>query len=136
MNKMRVLNVRGQFLNIYAWGEGWTADKHDKWNEYLENYKGTFWRPVMVKNIWRLVSTGGCIYLHPMDFNAILNVPAGKSYRGHDDELEDRCGDELDELYRLCKGLAEACGGQFGGLTAGIEELDFNDLRVWEIKGE
>lgn len=135
MNKVKVLNVRGVFANLYLWGEGWTSDKKEQWDKYLENYKGIFWHAEKVKDIWRLITTGGCIYLHPIDFNAIIKVPAGKSPRGHDDELEDYCGGELDELYRLCDGLAKACGGQFISMVASITDAEFENLRQWK-KGE
>lgn len=131
MNKTSICNVRGVFTGIYQWGEGWTQEVSDRWDEYLKNYKGIYWQPVQIKDTWYLVCVGGAIYLHPMDFNAVLKGCGGRCPRGHDDALEDEFGGKLDELKRLCVGLADACGGNFSSMVAQQQEVEWQDLKQW-----
>lgn len=136
MNKERICVVRGVFANIYQWGEGWDTETAQRWNDYLENYKGIYWSYFRDgKRSYGtdyLVSTQGSIYLHPMDFRAVLHSCGGKSPRGNDDPLEDYFGGELDELKRLCEGLAQACGGQFISMVAETQVIENNNLKQWE----
>lgn len=136
MNKERICTVRGIFTGIYQWGEGWSQETAKKWYDYLENYKGIYWDYFRdSKELYGsdyLVSTGGAIFLHPMDFHAVLRSSGGRSRRGHDDELEDYFGGELDELKELCEGLAQACGGQFISMVAETQVIENNNLKQWE----
>lgn len=136
MNRERICTVRGVFANIYEWGEGWSQETAKKWHDYLENYKGIYWDYFRdSKELYGsdyLVSTGGAIFLHPMDFHAVLRSSGGRSRRGHDDELEDYFGGELDELKELCEGLAQACGGQFISMVAETQVIENNNLKQWE----
>ena len=129
MNKIRICNVRGVFANIYQWGEGWSKETSEKWDNFLQNYDGCHWHPVKIHDIWYLVGVEGSIYLHPMDFNAVLRSAGGRSVHGNDDDLEDYFGSYLDELKEICCGLAEACGGQFTSLVAEAQEVENNNLR-------
>ena len=45
---------------------------------------------------------------------------------------EEACLRSLDELKRLCEGLAEACGGQFTSMVAETQEVENNNLKQWE----
>lgn len=136
MNKERICTVRGIFTGIYQWGEGWSQETAKKWYDYLENYRGIYWDYFRdSKELYGsdyLVSTGGAIFLHPMDFHAVLRSSGGRSRRGHDDELEDYFGGELDELKELCEGLAQACGGQFISMVAETQVIENNNLKQWE----
>lgn len=135
MNKERICAVRGVFANIYEWGEGWPQDVAKRWHDYLENYKGIYWHYYREKSCGGtdyLISTGGNIFLHPMDFRAVLHSSGVKCPRGNDDMLEDYFGGELDELKALCEGLAEACGGQFTSMVAEAQEIENRNLKQWE----
>lgn len=136
MNKERICAVRGVFANIYEWGEGWPQDVAKRWHDYLENYKGIYWHYFRdSKKSYGsdyLVGTSGAIFLHPMDFRAVLHSSGGKCPRGNDDMLEDYFGGELDELKALCEGLAEACGGQFISMVAEAQEIENRNLKQWE----
>lgn len=129
MNKIRICNVRGVFANIYQWGEGWNKEVAEKWDNFLENYKGIFWTPVKRRDVWYLVGTHGSIYLHPMDFNTVIYSNGGCSPRGNNDILEDYFGSELEELQEICEGLAKECGGQFTSMVAEAHEIENNNLR-------
>lgn len=129
MNTIKICNVRGVFTNIYQWGKGWSKEKSDAWDNYLENYKGCYWHPVKIRDIWYLVSTQGSIYLHPMDFNAVLKSTGGFSPKGNDDILEDYFGSQIDELKKICNELAKTCGGQFTSLVAEAQETENNNLK-------
>lgn len=136
MNKERVCVVRGVFANIYQWGEGWSQETAKKWHDYLKNYKGIYWHYFRdergVGGSDYLVSTGGSIFLHPMDFRTVLHSSGGKCVRGNNDDLEDYFGGELDELKKLCTELAEACGGQFTSMVAETQVIENNNLKQWE----
>lgn len=136
MNKERVCVVRGVFANIYQWGDGWSQETAKKWHDYLEKYNGIFWHYFRdekgIGGSDYLVSTGGSIYLHPMDFRAVLHSSGGKCVRGNNDDLEDYFGGELDELKELCEGLAQACGGQFTSMVAETQVIENNNLKQWE----
>lgn len=138
MNNVNICDVRGVFAGIYAWGDGWSIEIADKWDKYLRNYHGIFWRPIPPKHrmdCWQLVSIGGSIYLHPMDFHAVLYSCGGRVLKGNNDMLEDYFGNSLEELEELCTGLAEACGGKFTSLVAEAHKIENNNLRQL-LKGE
>lgn len=136
MNKERICTVRGVFAGLYEWGEGWDTETAQRWHEFLENYKGIYWHYLAEDKAYGrtdyLVSTGGSIYLHPMDFRTVLHSSGGKCPRGNDDPLEDYFGGELDELKKLCTELAEYCGGRFTSMVAETQEVENNNLRQWE----
>lgn len=132
MNREKICNVRGVFTGIYAWGEGWSKETAEKWDDFLRNYKGIFWRAIEPKSSmssWYLVSTHGSVYLHPMDFDTVLKSSGGCSPRGNDDMLEDYFGSELEELKELCTKLAEHCGGSFTSMVAEAQIIENNNLR-------
>ena len=129
MNKTRICEVRGRFQGIYAWGEGWDSETAKNWDEYLRNYKGNYWRAIEPEHrmdSWELLTTGGSIYLHPMDFRAVLSNPGGKT--NGKTELEQYFGGQLEELKKLCQGLAEACGGEFVTMIAETQVIENNNF--------
>lgn len=132
MNYIRICNVRGVFTNIYQWGKGWSNETAQKWNNYLENYKGCYWRAIKDNTsygCWTLLTTGGAVYLHPMDFNAVIKSAGACTPKGNNDELEDYFGGQLDELKKICTELAEACGGQFTSMVAQAHKIENDNLR-------
>ncbi len=132
MNTIKICNVRGVFAGIYAWGDGWSKEVANKWNDFLMNYQGNYWRVVRPESrwdCWQLVSTQGSIYLHPMDFNAVLKSSGGCSPKGNDDLLEDYFGEHLEELKKLCTELAEYCGGKFTSMVAQAHKIENNNLK-------
>ena len=129
MNKERICCVRGMFQGIYAWGEGWDAETCAKWDNYLKNYKGNYWRAIEPEHrmeSWQLISTGGSIYLHPMDFRTVLHSCGGRT--NGNTELEQYFGGELRELKELCQGLAKACGGKFTTFIAETQVVENNNF--------
>lgn len=129
MNKERICCVRGIFQGIYAWGEGWNSETKTKWDDYLRNYKGIFWRAIEPKHrmeSWELVTAGGSVYLHPMDFRTVLHSCGVKT--SGKTELEQYFGGQLKELKELCQGLAEACGGKFTTFIAETQVVENNNF--------
>lgn len=104
MSKEKLVVVKGTFNNIYFLGKGYrdleTANAwHNAWNEI----KSVFWHHARLDDTEYLVSVQGSIYLHPMDFRAILH-----GCGCHTDDTYD-CAD----LKRVCEEVAKKCGGTF-----------------------
>lgn len=132
MNQTRICEVRGVFEGLYLWGEGWSREKALKWDEFLTNYKGIFWRAVAPKSdmgCWMLVSTQGSIYLHPMDFRTVLHSSGGCG--SGNTLLEQYFGGELDELKELCTKLAEHCGGKLTSMVAETQVINNDHFVDW-----
>lgn len=99
-----IVLVRGTFNNIYFWGKGYKdAETCQKWHNALKEVKSFLWSVREVDDVSYLVGCNGSIYLHPMDFRAVLH-----SCGCHTNDTFD-CGD----LERICKEIAEKCGGTF-----------------------
>lgn len=98
--------VRGTFHGLYEWGNGWSAETANKWEEYWKTARGVFWKYFKKGDEEYLVTIGGAIYLHPMNFDVVLGS-CGCTVNGK------HFGSELEELKRLCDGAARACGGTF-----------------------
>lgn len=133
MNIEHICVVRGTFAGLYAWGEGWSEEVANKWEEYWKNIKSIYWKYMPAKyktSSGQLVNTGGSIYLHPMGFSAVIRSAGGTCPRGNDDDLEDRYGGELDELKKLCEGACEVCGGSYTQV-AQAHTIENNNLRNW-----
>lgn len=130
MNKERICCVRGVFQGLYAWGDGWSSvENARKWDEYLANYKGNYWRPIRSEDnlsCWTLVSIEGSIYFHPMDFRTVLRSSGGKT--NGNTKLEQYFGDELRELKQLCQEIAELCGGKLSTFIAETQEVENNNF--------
>ena len=106
--KKTVVLVQGTFNGIYGWGKGfYTPEQAAQWKEALEEVDDIFWKLFVEKNGYGdthyLVSTDGSIFLHPMDFRAVLH----------------NCGCNTDDsfnceaLKKVCDKIAEHCGGTF-----------------------
>lgn len=104
MLKEKIVVVKGTFNNIYFWGKGYrdleTANAwHNAWNEV----KSFLWHHARLDDTEYLVSVQGSIYLHPMDFRAVLHGCGCHTSDTYD------CAD----LKRICEEVAEKCGGTF-----------------------
>lgn len=130
----KICVVKGVFDNIYFWGQGYKdLETAQKWNEYWENSDISFWeyqKPKFRNCSGSLVSTGGSIYMHPMDFRTVLHSSGVKCPKGHDDDLEDYFGSSLDALKKACEEVAELCGGTFR-MFVQCHDVKSDDLREW-----
>ncbi len=105
--KLHCVLVRGVFHDIYSLGQGfYTKEKAETWDKALDEIDDIFWKRFKdTPYSWGtdyLVSTGGSIFLHPTDFNAILHS----------------CGNSTDSfnckaLKEVCEEIAKKCGGSF-----------------------
>lgn len=104
--KMSIVLVRGVFKDIYFWGKGWKDNEtYRKFKEAERNIKSYFWNLHKSDDGMSsdyLVSVDGSVYLHPMDFSAVL-------HRCGSSEDSFACGD----LKRICEEIAAYCGGSF-----------------------
>ena len=116
---MKAIAIRARFSGLYEWGKGWlSGDIAKKWNEYFHalNSSGDrcFWKYVGRDAIWgecqHLVSTGGSIYLHPLQCNYVGSSSVD-SYR-FDAGKRVEVFPEIEELREILIGAAKACGGQ------------------------
>lgn len=106
--KEEIVLVHGTFNDIYGWGKGfYTQEKARQWKEALEEVDDIFWKVFTDRkgygDVNYLVSTGGSIFLHPMDFRAILHSSGCHSADTFD----------CNSLKTVCEKIAEHCGGTF-----------------------
>lgn len=106
MSKEKIVVIRGIFNNIYFWGKGYRdADTAKAWHNAWENIKSICWKHFRepFHNTEYLVSVQGSIYLHPMNFSAVLHGCGCHTSDTYD------CA----ELKKICEEVAEKCGGTF-----------------------
>lgn len=96
-----IYKIKGTFHGLYELGKGWDYETSRMWNEFWKGTNPIFWKFFQNGQEQHLVSTYGSIFLHPMNFTAILSA----GYMDMDSELA--------ELKKLCTRCAEACGGTF-----------------------
>lgn len=110
-----IVNIKGTFHNLYAWGKGWLSyEQLNAWEEYWLSLNAIYWHFFQVQDCFGttyLVSTYGSIYLHPMDFRCILNLNGGN-------------GGPINELKKICTECAKKCGGTF------TMEVEFVDITL------
>lgn len=76
-----VYMVRVVTHGLYEWGRGWvSSEKAGLWHRFWEECPSRFWRLTrpIENNLGHecyLASMAGSIYLHPMDFDAVLTTP-------------------------------------------------------------
>ena len=108
---MQLIIAKGVFKDIYFWGTGFVSVKASaKWGAFWAEQRdapGCFWRTYIHDGTPYVVSTGGSVYMHPMDFDLVLHK-LGSSYQGGREVFP-----EVDELVRICTKCAEECGGSF-----------------------
>lgn len=103
MATAKITRISGVFSGIYGWGNGfYSSEKAIQWYNYWQNYKGIFWKVLNEDFAGQittyLVNTTGSIYMHPMDFTAIMC------------DINEM---KLEELKTACEECAKACGGSF-----------------------
>lgn len=121
--KQRIVEVQGTFDGLYEWGKGWDFETASSWRKFWDTYNGCYWSFFKEEHSYGdshyLVSTHGSIFLHPMDFHAVLSGPnAGV----------------MSELKEACERCAEACGGTFG-FSYRVAEVEFPSAsKQWDGK--
>ncbi len=120
---MRVKAFRARFRGLYEWGVGWLSeDKRNAWNKFFESINDNFWSYHTRGDSKYLVTTGGSVYLHPMDVKLVCTSEV-LSYSVKDGErIEEHM--EIEALKKILSGAAEACGGS----------VEFSEVSVVEIK--
>ena len=119
MRKHTIL-VKGVFNGLYFWGEGWRDNSVAiKWREFWKNNKSYIWKYVRLNDSDYLVSVTNSIFLHPMDFTALL-TECGCLCNGS------YFNDDIERLYKLCSECAEYCGGSFKMLVSEEQCSDYN----------
>lgn len=99
-----ICKVKGIFKGLYKWGEGWDIATKKKWDEFWGdiNNRSIFWKYFKDNNECDyLFGIQGSIFLHPMNFSAILYAEFGD------------INNQIEELRKLCSNCAEYCGGAF-----------------------
>lgn len=118
------IKVRGIFNDIYEWGNGFKDNEtysawHRFWGVEFGKKHRLFWKYAEGDNFGgcgHLSSNSGSIYMHPMDFTAVLVASSGcvkvspskegKDYYNHFES-------ELRTLKEICDECAAYCGGSF-----------------------
>ena len=123
---MKVVTAKGVFKGFYEWGPGWTdLAAADRWCEFWEGLNATnpcHWRHFMDGDCRHLVSVGGSVYLHPMDFTLLYRQIGTTKVCLDDGRWVEKFGG-VDELKEICEKCAEYVGGSF----------ELRDLKVHEI---
>ncbi len=115
MSKEKIVVVKGTFHNIYEWGKCYRdADTARAWHNAWNEVKSISWHHARLDDTEYLVSVQGSIYLHPMDFRAVLHGCGCNTSDTYD------CA----ELKRICEKVAEKCGGTFDLVVSKEIEVD------------
>ena len=108
---MKLIIAKGVFKDIYYWGTGFVSTEASaKWRAFWARQRdncGCFWQTYIHDGTPYVVSTGGSVYMHPMDFDLVLRK-LGSSYQGGKEIFP-----KVDELVRMCTECAAECGGSF-----------------------
>ena len=121
---MKIATAKGVFKGFYEWGPGWTVpEAAAKWREFWDNLSGVcHWRHFNDGRSDYLVSVGGSVFLHPMDFS-LLHRQFGATKVCQDGADWKVRYDDIEELREVCERCAKHCGGSF----------ELVDLRYREI---
>jgi len=124
-DKRHAITINGVFNGIYEWGRGFMSREiADKWNWFWSvEFRKTdhlFWKyadgDMDFGECGILSCNSGSIYMHPMDFNAVLVSSMGCicTKRGDDGkEYITQFESEIKHLKEICDACAEFCGGSF-----------------------
>lgn len=115
----RLIRVHGKWEGIYENGIGFVSDEAClKWKLFWED-DFSLWHSYLadIDELY-LVSTDGCIRLHPTGFTTVLH---DVGTLGHDFAF-----DEIQELKSLCEAVAEECGGTFTMTYSEEKLVNFN----------
>lgn len=114
-----VYMVRVVTHGLYEWGRGWvSSEKARLWDEFWSKCPSTSWRIAPLKDgigCPYLASMAGSIYLHPMDFDAVLTAP---EYLITDTYLSD--------LQKLMKECADHVGFTYDFKVSKKQRIIFN----------
>lgn len=128
--KSYIINIKGVFKGIYEWGVGFVStEMQKKWDEFWKYHyssRWAFWKYVPGDNLGscgHLMSTMHCIYLHPMNFSAVLVDDGCCSQIGYENgvEMVSHFYTELETLKEACEKCAEFCGAKFELYVSGKE---------------
>ena len=120
---MRIVTAKGTFGGLYEWGRGWRDfAAAQAWRDYWSGAHGTFWHVSRNGDALYLVTTGGSIYLHPMDFVMLLRR-IGAEYKV-DAGRRVEVFSAVEELTELCEKCAAACGGTFSLSPVKVHEVE------------
>lgn len=122
--------VYGQWEYVYKLDEGYDESK---WNEYWSEKRMIFWRAIKPKRhgyCWELLGCGDAIYLHPMNFSAILHG-SGISSKGEENGYPSLY-EELRELNKVCKEVGELYGSKFELFATDEQIIDFGELKLFD----
>lgn len=127
---MKAIAIKVRFYGLYEWGKGWVSgDIAQRWRDYFGSLNTAkdvcFWRYFECEEscgkVGYLVSTGGSIYLHPMQCDYI-GSKIGSSYR-FDAGKQVEIFPDIDELKEILIGAAKACGGR----------VEFSEVSIADI---
>jgi hypothetical protein len=121
--KRKAINFYGSFEGLYDWGRGWISreamGKWDYWWKYEFPKMGTIhWKEYIPSYdsgaCGSLLGLGKAIYLHPMAIYGTF-VESGCSCACYIDGERYKFVfyNELKELNKICKAVAEYCGAEF-----------------------
>ena len=118
--KRTVYAVRFVSHGLYEWGKGFISnEKYELWEEFWSNCPSSTWKAVKgdyETSCELLVSMAGSIYLHPMDFDAIITMS--------DVSLTDVYLRDLNKVLKKC---AEYVGFTFDLYVSKKQRIDFGE---------
>ena len=140
--KQFAIKVSGVFSGIYKWGDGFVSrDMQSAWDWFWKVEFGrkhrSFWKYADGDEFGGcgiLSCNSGAIYMHPMDFKAVLVSSSGVviSTRGKDGkDYYNHFQSEIRNLNEICKECAEFCGGHFTLTISSEFEINVPDANMY-----
>ena len=108
--------------DFYHWGKGWDSVKQarawDKyWSNFNETHAGFSWRYIEIGEGFtceHLLVCGQCVvWLHPMNYTAYYHESGVSVQTMVDGKWITRREFKLEELEKICNGVAEVCNGTY-----------------------
>lgn len=108
--------------DFYHWGKGWDSLEQKKaWDEYWDNFNNTHmgfnWRNVKIGSGLsqeNLLVCGKCVvWLHPMNYTAYYHGSGVIVQTIENGKCVTRREFLLEELEKICREVAEVCGGTY-----------------------
>ena len=125
---MKIVIAQARFSGLYEWGVGWlSAEKKEAWEKYFRELgdKSAFWSHFETGEgslaSRYLVSTDGCVYLHPLDIDIVLHSDI-ESLVILPDGRTSETFPLLEDLKNILSEAANVCGGK----------AEFSDISVLE----
>lgn len=111
---MNIITANCVFDGFYDWGPGWTDPKAEAaWRKYwdgFDNCHSGLWKHFRDRDCDYLVSVCGCAYLHPMNFDVVLQQFTKPML---DEGGRVVNNSYIDALAAVCSDCAEKVGGTF-----------------------